>query len=52
MPPSYLCAVCGTLALPINSNLIDGRRFVHRACRDRILDTDPDWDDEIEEVAR
>lgn len=29
---TYLCAVCGTLALPTNSNLIDGDRFVHRGC--------------------
>lgn len=30
--PPYYCSVCGTLALPINSYLIDGLRFVHRAC--------------------
>lgn len=29
----YYCAACGTLALPSNSDLVDGRRFVHRACR-------------------
>lgn len=28
----YMCAVCGTVALPTNSNLVDGMRFVHRAC--------------------
>ena len=28
----YLCIVCGTLADPSNSNLADGKRFVHRAC--------------------
>lgn len=33
--PTYTCAVCGTLALPTNSNLIDGRRFVHRSCDPR-----------------
>jgi hypothetical protein len=28
----YLCAACGKLALPTNSNLHQGRFFVHRNC--------------------
>lgn len=32
MATPYRCAVCGTLALNTNSNLVDGQRFVHRAC--------------------
>lgn len=32
---TYVCAVCGKLALPTNSNLVDGGLFVHRACQMR-----------------
>ena len=34
---AYTCAVCGTLALPANSDLVDGERFVHRACQHRFV---------------